>query len=114
MAVVNLSFLKILKTIRLVLVSDPEIITEGKNQKQGNLQYDTEVLRRFSDFEWLYNQLVNKYGGFLVPLLPEKNILTKFNKETMNFSNDRKKNLEYFLQKLINHSFLQQTEELQL
>jgi len=44
---------------------------------------------RFSDFEWLYNELINKYGGYLIPVLPEKNILTKFNVETNDFTKDR-------------------------
>ena len=44
---------------------------------------------RFSDFEWLYNELVNKHGGYLIPVLPEKNILTKFNVETPDFTKDR-------------------------
>ena len=35
--------------------------------------------RRFSDFEWLYQELINKYGGYIIPAIPEKYLLTKVN-----------------------------------
>jgi len=84
-----------------------------KSKEHGCVVFETEVLRRylqkylrnklifgfnclviyvmirFSDFEWLYNELINKYGGYLIPVLPEKNILTKFNVETNDFTKDR-------------------------
>lgn len=84
---------------RKVLISEPELITEGyittyklyriKSKEDGCVVFETEVLRRFSDFEWLYNELINKYGGYLIPVLPEKNILTKFNVETNDFTKHR-------------------------
>ncbi|KAL4459443.1 hypothetical protein ABPG74_018056 [Tetrahymena malaccensis] len=115
---------KSLMTNRVIIVCEPELITEGyittyklyrvKSKIQQYSGFDSEVLRRFSDFEWLYNELVNKYGGYLIPLLPEKNILTKFNIETADFTKDRQKNLEFFLQKLLDHQKLQTVPELKL
>jgi hypothetical protein len=39
-----------------------------------------EVLRSFSDFEWLYLQLRRNNPGLVVPGLPAKNILGKLSK----------------------------------
>lgn len=50
---------------------------------------DCSLILRFSDFEWLYNELANKHGGYIIPVLPEKNILAKFNVETPDFTKDR-------------------------
>lgn len=52
---------------------------------------------RYSDFEWLFEELVTKYGGYMIPLLPGKNILAKFNVETVMFSVHRQRSLEFFL-----------------
>lgn len=61
------------------------------------VEYDTEVSRRlfsgspiyarFSDFEWLYQELINKYGGYIIPALPEKHLLTKINFESYEVGN---------------------------
>lgn len=50
---------------RVIVVTDPELIKEGyistyklytiRSKKVGTDVYDTEVSRRFSDFEWLHN-----------------------------------------------------------
>lgn len=85
-----------------------------KSKKKENVFYDTEVTRRFifnsmkflnflkikirfSDFEWLYYQLIDKFGGYLIPILPEKNILTKINVEGLSFSLKRRSELETFM-----------------
>lgn len=41
----------------------------------------------FSDFEWLYQELINKYGGYIIPVLPEKHLLTKINFESFEVPN---------------------------
>lgn len=48
----------------------------------------TEVYRRFSDFEWVYQKLL-LYKGFLIPFLPDKNFLANINMENENFQNER-------------------------
>lgn len=101
---------------RVIIVTEPEIIKEGiittyklytvRSKKIGQDQFDTEVNRRYSDFEWLYNQLIENYGGYFVPLLPEKNFFTKFNIESQQFYEKRRNSLEKFLNKILSHEFL--------
>ncbi len=47
-------------------------------------------LKRFSDFEWLFNELISKYPGYLIPVFPEKNFLTKLNVESDEFTQIRR------------------------
>jgi sorting nexin-1/2 len=64
-----------------------------KSKKADSNEFTTSVSRRFSDFEWLYSELINKYGGYIIPIIPEKYLLTKFNMESYDFSEKRRKNL---------------------
>lgn len=50
----------------------------------------------------------------MIPLLPAKNFLTKFNAETARFSGDRQISLEFFLSKLLRHEVLCLSNELRL
>ncbi len=52
-----------------------EIKSKKKDENSG-----TVCIRRFSDFDWL-KQTLYKYHGFIVPFLPQKNILANFNLE---------------------------------
>lgn len=36
-------------------------------------------MRRFSDFEYLNELLVEEYGGYIIPILPEKNFWASIN-----------------------------------
>lgn len=77
---------------RIVDIRDGEVVKEGyitkyklyvvRTRSRNNPEWETEVSRRFSDFEWLYSELVNKYGGYIIPSLPEKHLLTKVNLES--------------------------------
>lgn len=49
-----------------------------RSRKGNSEYYDTTVERRYSDFEYMHSQLIENYGGYLIPRLPEKNILTTF------------------------------------
>lgn len=51
---------------------------------------ETIINRRYSDFQYLHNQLTTKYGGFLIPKLPGKNILTAINMESPTYIKERK------------------------
>jgi len=42
----------------------------------GETEVKFEVNRRYSDFLWLYEILVNRYIGYIIPVPPPKNILT--------------------------------------
>jgi len=63
------------------------------------------VLRRFSDFEWLLNQLQNNemYKGMIIPLLPEKKIIGNLDST---FVEKRREELESFLRVIATHARL--------
>lgn len=64
-----------------------------------------EVLRRFSDFEWLYNKLSesSQYKGLIIPPLPDKKYV--WNMEST-FIEKRREELENFLQIIATHATL--------
>ncbi|KAF0489518.1 PX-domain-containing protein [Gigaspora margarita] len=65
------------------------------------------VERRFSQFEWLYNRLVNKFGAFVLPPLPEKQYSGRFNEE---FIEKRRRALERFINRLARHPIIRYSE----
>jgi len=71
-------------------------------------EFDT--LRRYKDFVWLREKLAEKYKGYLIPPLPEKALLNRFNTE---FLENRRRELERFLQRIVDHPVLIQSTELQ-
>jgi len=77
---------------------------------EGNHNY-TEISRRYSDFEWLVGQLINRYPGCIIPPLPEKNPLTKIDKEDPLFLETRKRGLLRFLEMMLQHQDLKNTPE---
>ena len=74
--------------------------------------YEFKVNRRFSDFEWLYQTLITKFPGYIIPELPEKNFLASMNFEKSEFIEARRKDLEDFVMKLLEHKHLRNVEEL--
>lgn len=70
------------------------------------------VHRRYNDFKLLFEVLEKKYKGYVIPLLPPKNLLTTINKESSEFAETRKKELIDFLKKCMQHPFIQTTEEM--
>jgi sorting nexin-1/2 len=94
-----------------VTVSDPEKKGDGMsayvvykvNTKlltaDGKLS-TTTVVRRYSDFVWLHTQLTNKNTGWLIPPLPEKALVGRF--QPM-FVDSRRRSLELFLNRLARH-----------
>lgn len=67
---------------------------------------------RYSDFDWLYQNLASKYYGYVIPIPPPKNILTTLNKQGAEFAEERKKDLITFLKKCMKHHFLKTVPEL--
>lgn len=80
-------------------------------RKKSAKNYDFKVNRRFSDFEWLSKSLITKYPGYIIPELPEKNFLASMNFEKSEFIEARRKDLENFLEKLLDHKYLRNAEE---
>ena len=79
----------------MVHIEHPELIKDGyvmsyklykiMTKKKDSEAYDTTVCRRFNDFEFLNYSLIENYGGYVLPRLPDKNILASFNLETKEF-----------------------------
>ncbi|EDR13983.1 uncharacterized protein LACBIDRAFT_151832, partial [Laccaria bicolor S238N-H82] len=61
------------------------------------------VLRRYSDFLWLYETLSNNNPGVVVPPVPEKNSFGRFDDQ---FVRQRRLALEKCIQKIANHPVL--------
>ncbi|CAG8826761.1 16259_t:CDS:2, partial [Dentiscutata erythropus] len=65
------------------------------------------VERRFSQFEWLYNRLVVKFGALVLPPLPEKQYTGRFNEE---FIEKRRSALERFINRLARHPVIRYSD----
>jgi len=63
--------------------------------------------RRFSEIEWLHNNLLKYASGCKIPNLPEKNFMTNLIKND-SLINQRKQQIESYLNYLNNHRFLSQ------
>lgn len=79
------------------------------------------MIRRFSDFEWLYHELVFRYPGYILPALPEKGLYSKLdpkiaylNRIKHDFMETRKEMLTLFIKELLNHKELKYTRELKI
>mmetsp|Transcript_14298 Transcript_14298/g.21441 ORF Transcript_14298/g.21441 Transcript_14298/m.21441 type:complete len:521 (+) Transcript_14298:181-1743(+) len=67
---------------------------------QNNQGQYSSVLRRYSDFLWLYERLHKERAGSIVPPLPEKQAVSRFSPE---FVEERRLALERFLRRVILH-----------
>ena len=67
---------------------------------QNNPGNYSSVLRRYSDFLWLYERLHKEKAGAIIPPLPEKQAVSRFSPE---FVEDRRRALEKFLRRVILH-----------
>ncbi|KAI8999457.1 Vps5 C terminal like-domain-containing protein [Gaertneriomyces semiglobifer] len=67
------------------------------------------VIRRYSDFLWLHEQLQSRYPGVIIPPVPEKQTLGRFQEE---FVESRRCALEQFLQRVVGHRRLRMDEAL--
>ncbi|KAH9913923.1 Vps5 C terminal like-domain-containing protein [Fomitopsis serialis] len=69
------------------------------------------VLRRYSDFLWLYETLSQNNPGVVVPPVPEKNPYRRFDQ---GFVEQRRLALEKCMQKIANHPVLQKDADLRM
>ena len=67
---------------------------------QNNPGNHSSVLRRYSDFLWLYERLHKEKAGAIIPPLPEKQAVSRFSPE---FVEDRRRALEKFVRRVILH-----------
>ncbi|GMI31985.1 hypothetical protein TrRE_jg5157 [Triparma retinervis] len=97
----------------VVTVTDPAQQNEGMNKftsykvnTQVNATHpnfpfqSSAVVRRYSDFVWLVDQLMKEYAGAVVPPIPEKQAVSRFSPE---FVEGRRKMLEQFLVRVCAH-----------
>jgi hypothetical protein len=75
-----------------------------QNSDLTSTQTFSAVLRRYSDFLWLYEKLQIERAGAIVPPLPEKNPVGRFNPA---FVELRRRELERFLRRAVVHPELQ-------
>jgi len=100
-----------------ITVSDPVQHSEGvnkytsyrvdvrpQNSDMATTQVFSAVLRRYSDFLWLYEKLQMERAGAIVPPLPEKHPVGRFNPA---FVEIRRRELERFLRRAAVHPELQ-------
>ncbi|XP_076899676.1 sorting nexin 1-like [Bidens hawaiensis] len=71
------------------------------------------VIRRYSDFVWLYDRLFEKYKGIFIPPLPEKNTVEKF-RFSAEFIEMRRQALDTFVNRVASHHQLQQSDDLRI
>jgi sorting nexin-1/2 len=70
-----------------------------------------EVNRRFSDFDWLHKRLQTEFRGYLVPALPDKQLL---NSSSPEFLEKRRQELEKFLNLLLGNAEFNRSSALRI
>ena len=63
----------------------------------------TFLFRRFSDFTWLEEQLIEKFPGLLIPPLPDKAALAVTGRFTAEFIAERARGVQTFLDRIAMH-----------
>eukprot|EP00249_Psilotum_nudum_P020235 c27615_g2_i1 orf=280-1509(+) len=69
------------------------------------------VIRRYSDFVWLYDCLAKKNKGIFIPPLPEKSAVEKF-RFSAEFVELRRRALDVFINRIGSHPQLRHSEDL--
>ncbi|EWS76114.1 cyclic nucleotide-binding domain protein (macronuclear) [Tetrahymena thermophila SB210] len=79
----------------------------------------TIVSRRFSDFEWLHEELLYNFPGYFLPALPQKGIFSKIdpkieflNQIKSELMQERRQLLTLYLKQLLNHKELRFSKQL--
>ncbi|KAJ1508841.1 Vacuolar protein sorting-associated protein 5, partial [Coelomomyces lativittatus] len=78
-------------------------VTSKKMTDHPPLEY--VVSRRYTEFLWVYQELLSKYPGLVIPCLPEKQAIGRFHDT---FIEHRRLGLTRFLIQLANHPILAQ------
>eukprot|EP01125_Pyxidicula_operculata_P016686 TRINITY_DN5771_c0_g6_i1.p1 TRINITY_DN5771_c0_g6~~TRINITY_DN5771_c0_g6_i1.p1 ORF type:complete len:408 (+),score=110.34 TRINITY_DN5771_c0_g6_i1:1206-2429(+) len=68
-----------------------------------------QTIRRYSDFDWLWNQLRQEFKCTLIPPLPEKGLMNRFSSEFVEY---RRKELQRFLKRVLNNPVLSKSAAL--
>ncbi|KAK9806881.1 hypothetical protein WJX72_006093 [[Myrmecia] bisecta] len=87
-----------------------KVITRTNLEQYKNRQ--PEVIRRFRDFAWLAARLQEQNRGIIVPPIPEKNVVQKY-QMTTEFIEGRRRALTSFISRVAAHPVLQTSRDLQ-
>jgi sorting nexin-1/2 len=97
-----------------VNVTDPQAENEGRRDQFTTYLVSTEktaVRRRYSDFQWLYGRLQTELPGAIVPIIPHEMAIVMFSKGSKKFNphflEKRRRQLQYFMNLIVNHEELQ-------
>jgi len=74
---------------------------------------ESEVIRRYKDFDWLCGRLQEQNRGIIVPAAPEKNAVAKIS-ATTDFIETRRRGLQVFINRVAEHPVLKFSPDLQL
>lgn len=74
-------------------------VIDDKNDVFQNAEFSA-VLRRYSDFLWLYERLHKERAGAIVPPVPDKQAVSRFSPD---FIEERRRQLERFLRRVAVH-----------
>lgn len=69
------------------------------------------VLRRYKQFDWLQNQMSDRYPCILIPPLPESKIINRFNEELIEY---RQRMLQTWMDRVCRHPVISQSDVFQL
>ncbi|KAH8916372.1 Vps5-domain-containing protein [Atractiella rhizophila] len=109
----------------VIRVGDPQKVGAAINPMSGHTVYtvrtqtnstsfkkpEFSVLRRYKEFVWLYEQLLEDNPGVMVPQLPEKQAMGQFDAE---FVENRRHGLQDFLERCTSHPILYEDNDLRL
>jgi PX domain len=93
-----------------ITISDPHTEEEGTRQRYTSYLVTTDkgnsIRRRYSDFLWLYKRLQTELPGAIIPIIPRSRALIASKKFDPDFIEDRRRNLQQFLQGVVDHDEL--------
>jgi PX domain len=93
-----------------ITVSDPRTEEEGTRQRFTSYLITTDkgnsIRRRYDDFLWLYKRLQTELPGAIIPIIPRSRVLIASKKFDPDFIEERRRNLQQFLQGVVDHDEL--------
>jgi hypothetical protein len=93
-----------------ITVSDPRTEDEGTRQRYTSYLITTDkgnsIRRRYDDFLWLYKRLQTELPGAIIPVITRSRALILSKKFDPDFIEERRRNLQQFLQGVVDHDEL--------
>jgi hypothetical protein len=93
-----------------ITISDPRTEEEGTRHRYTSYLLTTDkgnsIRRRYDDFLWLYKRLQTELPGAIIPVIPRSRTLIVSKKFDPDFIEERRRNLQQFLQGVVDHDEL--------